>query len=130
MEWWLHGEDLRAGADLPPRREHPPIYSVNDLAVRLIPYGLSQAGLSFPGKSVLIELEAAGGGIWHYGLAPGESPAPGKVPDAVIDGWGFQFALVAGHRLSPEDSLKDGSLRVSGDVGLAETVLSNLRAFA
>ncbi|MFN2590321.1 MAG: maleylpyruvate isomerase family mycothiol-dependent enzyme, partial [Actinomycetota bacterium] len=38
MEWWLHGEDIRLGADLEPRIEHPPIFCVNDLAVRMIPY--------------------------------------------------------------------------------------------
>ena len=48
VEWWLHGEDLRAGADLAPRREHPPIFCTNDLAVRMIPYGLSLAGPLVP----------------------------------------------------------------------------------
>ncbi|MGH2765718.1 MAG: maleylpyruvate isomerase family mycothiol-dependent enzyme, partial [Actinomycetota bacterium] len=25
-EWWVHGEDIREGAALPPRREHWPVY--------------------------------------------------------------------------------------------------------
>jgi uncharacterized protein (TIGR03083 family) len=74
MEWWFHGEDLRAGGANPPRLEHPPIFCVNDLAIRTIPYALSLAGLSFPGRSIKVELEAVGGGAWHRGLAPGEVP--------------------------------------------------------
>jgi uncharacterized protein (TIGR03084 family) len=130
MEWWVHGEDLGAGADLPPRIEHPPIYCVNDLAVRTIPYALSLAGLSFPGKSVRVELEAAGGGSWHWGLAPRERPDPDRRPDAIIEGRGSSFARVAARRAPYEQFLFDGTLQTSGDDELAETVLRHLRAFA
>ncbi|HEV3473758.1 MAG TPA: maleylpyruvate isomerase family mycothiol-dependent enzyme, partial [Actinomycetota bacterium] len=51
-EWWVHGEDIREGAALPPRVQHWPVYAVNDLAIRLLPYSLSQRGESFPGKTV------------------------------------------------------------------------------
>jgi hypothetical protein len=60
MEWWLHGEDIRQGVDLPPRLEHNPILCTNDLAIRTLPYALGLAGLSFPGRSVKIDLEAVG----------------------------------------------------------------------
>jgi uncharacterized protein (TIGR03083 family) len=130
MEWWLHGEDLRAGGDNPPRLEHPPIFCVNDLAVRMIPYGLGLAGLSFPGRSVRIALEGVGEGTWHWGLAPQETPPPGKEPDAVITGRGLAFALVAGRRLPAEYYLAEGILLTGGDESLAETVLLHLRAFA
>lgn len=130
MEWWLHGEDVLAGAELPSRREHPPIYCVNDLAIRSIPYALSLAGLSFPGKSIQIELEATGGGSWHRGLAAKEVPAPESKPDAIIEGRGYQFALVAGRRLPAARCLEDGTLQVSGDVALANTILRHIRAFA
>jgi uncharacterized protein (TIGR03083 family) len=130
MEWWLHGEDIGAGADLPPRLEHPPIYCVNDLAIRTIPYALSLAGLSFPGRSIRIDLEAAGGGSWHWGLAPREQPRPDKQPDASIEGRAYAFALVAGRRVPAEYYLAEGILLTGGDHGLAETVLHHLRAFA
>jgi uncharacterized protein (TIGR03083 family) len=129
-EWWLHGEDLRAGVGLAPRREHPPIFAVNDMAVRMIPYGLSVAGLSFPGKSVRIKLEGAGGGSWHYGLAPHEAPGPAMEPDAVVEGGGYAFAMVAGRRVPAQEYLTSGGLIVGGDVELAETVLTHLRVFA
>jgi uncharacterized protein (TIGR03083 family) len=130
MEWWLHGEDILAGGGNPPRLEHPPIYCVNDLAVRMIPYGLSMAGLSFPGRSIKVELEAVGGGTWHRGLAPRETPPPGKAPDAVITGRAYAFALVAGRRVPAEYYLAEGILQTAGDDALAETVLQHLRAFA
>ena len=130
MEWWLHGEDIRAGAELEPRIEHPPIFCVNDLAVRMIPYALGVAGLSFPGKSVRISLSFAGEGEWHQGLAPREPPPPGKEPDALIDGLAYAFALVAGRRIPAEYYLAEGKLVVGGDTELAETVLQHLRSFA
>jgi uncharacterized protein (TIGR03083 family) len=130
MEWWLHGEDILAGGGNPPRLEHPPIYCVNDLAVRTIPYALALAGLSFPGRSIGVELQAVGGGNWHWGLAPRETPPQGKAPDAVIRGQAYAFALVAGRRVPAEYYLAQGTLLTAGDDALAETVLMHLRAFA
>jgi uncharacterized protein (TIGR03083 family) len=130
MEWWFHGEDLRAGGGNPPRLEHPPIYCANDLAVRMIPYGLGLAGLSFPGRSIRINLEGVGEGTWHWGLAPRETPPPGKEPDALITGPAHAFALVAGRRMPAEYYLAEGILLTGGDDALAETVLVHLRAFA
>jgi hypothetical protein len=103
---------------------------VNDLAIRSIPYALSLVGLSFPGKSVEVRLEGAGEGTWHYGLAAREVPAPGTAPDTVIGGRGYRFALVAGHRLPPEQAMEEGTVIVGGDLELGETVLKNIRSFA
>lgn len=130
MEWWLHGEDLLAGGGNPPRLEHPPIFCVNDLAIRTLPYALSLAGLSFPGKSVRFDLDAAGGGTWHHGLAPRDVPADGKLPDAIVEGRAHAFAMVAGRRVPAEFYLAEGVLQTGGDDALAETVLQHLRAFA
>lgn len=130
MEWWLHGEDIRAGGDNPPRLEHGPIFCTNDLAVRTIPYALGIAGHSFPGRTVKVELEAVGGGEWHWGLAPREQPGPGKKPDCLIFGRAHAFAMVAGRRMPAEHYLAEGTLQTSGDTELAELILMHLRAFA
>jgi uncharacterized protein (TIGR03083 family) len=130
MEWYLHGEDILAAGGNPPRLEHPPIFCVNDLAARTIPYALAVAGLSFPGKSIRIELDGVGEGSWHRGLAPRETPPPDKAPDALIEGRGHAFCLVAGRRAPAEPYLAEGVLQTSGDDDLAETVLAHLRAFA
>ncbi len=129
-EWWIHGEDVRAGAGLPTRLEHWPIHAVNDLAIRTLPYALGLAGLSFPGRSVRIDLEGAGGGSWHYGLAPREVPPPDKRPDAYIEGRGYPFAMVAARRVPADHFVKDGTLVVGGDEDLGLEVLEHIRAFA
>lgn len=126
-EWWVHGEDLLLGGGNPPRIEHPPIYCLNDLAIRMIPYSLSLAGLSFPGRTVKVELEAAGGGEWHQGLAPGHVPEPDTEPDALIYGRAHAFALVAARRVPAEYYLAEGVLLTAGDDPLAEAVLAHLR---
>jgi enediyne biosynthesis protein E11 len=128
-EWWLHGEDILAGGGNPPRLEHAPIFCVNDFAIRLIPYALGQAGKTVRGKTVKVDLHSVGGGSWHCGLASRESPPPDKVPDALIGGQGYAFALVAGRRIPAEYYLADGTLLTGGDDALAEMVLQHLRAF-
>src|SRR5919204_4190407 len=126
-EWWMHGEDIRAGGALEPRREHWPIYALNDLAIRALPWALGLAGLQYRGKSIRFTLEGAGGGEWHYGLAPREVPPPGRSPDATIGGRGHPFALVAARRAHADDYIRDGTLVVGGDESLALDVLRNLR---
>src|SRR3954447_26314412 len=49
VEWWIHGEDIRAGTDLDVRFIHRSIYLVNALAIRMLPYALGLAGLQLPG---------------------------------------------------------------------------------
>jgi uncharacterized protein (TIGR03083 family) len=128
-EWWGHGEDIREGGALAPRIEDPPIFVVNDFAVRLIPYALGLQGKSFPGKSVLVELEAAGEGRWHQGLAAGYAPPEDKKPDAFITGRAHAFASVAAGRADPDVCLYEGLLQIGGDVALCDAVLKSLRSF-
>jgi len=128
-EWWSHGEDIRTGAGLEPRQEHWPIYALNDLAIRTLPWALGLAGLSYRGRSVLVELEGAGGGRWHHGLGPREVPGEGRRPDATIGGRGYPFAMVAARRVPAGEYVEDGTLVVGGDEELAQTVLRHLRVF-
>jgi len=129
IEWWFHGEDLREGSGQQENPQHWPVYLANDLAIRMLPYSLGMAGLSFPGLSVQVDLEGVGEGSWHWGLAPRETPPEDKKPDAFVEGRGLAFALVAGRRLEAAAFLDDGNLVVGGDEDLAHAVLANLRAF-
>lgn len=129
IEWWIHGEDLREGAGLETNYQHWPVYLTNDLAIRMLPFSLGQAGLSFPGRTVQVELEGVGGGTWHWGLAPRETPAADKKADAYIAGRATAFALVAARRHPAETFLDEGELVVGGDEELALTLLQQLRAF-
>jgi uncharacterized protein (TIGR03083 family) len=129
IEWWIHGDDLRESAGLGEDPQHWPVYLTNDLAIRMLPFSLGQAGLSYPGRSVRVELEGVGEGSWHWGLAPRETPPEDKKPDAFIDGRGLAFAIVAGRRQPAETFLDDGNLVIGGDEDLALAILANLRAF-
>lgn len=128
-EWWVHGEDIREGAALPPRLEHRPVSLVNDLAIRLIPYSLSLAGLSFRGKLVRISLQGVGGGTWVASTDAGGQTPEGSPPDAVIAGRGYAFASAAGGRADADVCLYEGLLNVGGDIELGEAVLRTLRSF-
>jgi uncharacterized protein (TIGR03083 family) len=129
-EWWAHGEDIREGGLLPQRREHNPIYALNDLAIRMIPYALSLEGHSFPGKSVRIELESTGAGTWHQGLEAGKMPPGDKRPDVYVEGRGYEFASIAAKRADPDVALYEGVIQTGGDLDAAEAILRSLRSFA
>ena len=127
-EWWVHGEDIREGGRLPPRREHWPIHAVNDLSIQLIPYVLSEAGLSLGDKVVQIDLEGVGEGSWQQSTSPGDAD-PGRKPDAYIDGQGYAFASVAGGRADADFCLYEGLLNTGGEAEVADAVLHALRSW-
>jgi uncharacterized protein (TIGR03083 family) len=127
-EWWVHGEDVREGARLPPRREHWPVYLVNDLAVRLIPYSLSLSDESRPGKVIRLALQGVGEGVWLASTDAGRDVPEGALPDAYLEGDGYAFASVAGGRADVDVCLYEGLLRTGGDTELAESVLRTLRS--
>lgn len=129
IEWWFHGEDLREGAGLEQNPQHWPVYLANDMGIRMLPFTLGQAGLSFPGASLRVDLEGVGGGSWHWGLAPRGSPPEDEEPDAYIEGRATAFALVAGRRHPAKVFLDDGTLVVGGDEAIALAVLEHVRAF-
>ena len=129
IEWWYHGEDIRDGAALGPNLQHWPIHLANDLGIRMLPYALGLAGLAYVGKSIQVDLEGMGGGSWHWGLEPSESPPEDKKPDAFVQGRALAFALVAGRRMPASAYLDDGNLVVGGDEGIALAVLEHVRAF-
>ena len=129
VEWWVHGEDMRASNGLGPMPQQWPVFLTADLGIRMLPWTLAQAGLSFPGRSVQVDLEGTGYGTWHWGLAADETPSPDKKPDATITGRAVQFALVAARRLSADEVLDGGNLVVGGDAGLGETILRHIRCY-
>ena len=129
VEWWIHGEDMRATNGLGPEYQHWPIHLTIDLGVRMLPWALAQAGLDLTGRSVQIEVDGAGEGTWHWGLGAGEVPPDDKKPDATIVGRAPQLALVAARRLPADDVLVSGNLVVGLDDDLGTTILQHIRAF-
>lgn len=129
IEWWVHGEDMRATNGLGPEYQHWPIHLTIDMAIRMLPWALAQAGLDLTGYSVQVDVEGAGGGSWHWGLGAGEAPPSDKKPDTTIVGRAPQLALVAARRLSADDVLASGNLVVGLDVELGTTILRHIRAY-
>jgi uncharacterized protein (TIGR03083 family) len=130
VEWWVHGEDMRATNGLGPQIQHWPIFLTADLGIRMLPWALERVGLSFPGRTVSVELEGAGYGSWHWGLTAGAAPPADKTPDAYISGRAPQFALVAARRIPSEELLDSGILALGGDVELGATILRHIRCYA
>jgi uncharacterized protein (TIGR03083 family) len=133
IEWFLHGEDMRATNGVAQGWQigwqHWPVYLTIDLAVRMLPWALGQIGVDLRGRSVQVDVSGAGEGSWHWGLGVGEVPDPDRKPDALILGRAPQFALVAGKRLSPDDVLAAGTVVLGGDVDVADLILRTIRAY-
>lgn len=129
IEWWIHGEDMRATNGLGPEYQHWPIHLTIDMGIRMLPWSLGQAGLDLTGYSVQVDVEGAGEGSWHWGLGAGEVPPGNKKPDATIVGRAPQLALVAARRLPADDVLASGNLVAGLDAELATTILRHLRAY-
>jgi uncharacterized protein (TIGR03083 family) len=133
VEWFLHGEDMRATNGVAQGWQvgwqHWPVYLTIDLAVRMLPWALGQIGVDLGGRSVQVDVTGAGEGSWHWGLGVGEIPEPDRKPDALILGRAPQFALVAGKRLSPDDVLAAGTVVLGGDVEIADLILRTIRAY-
>ena len=130
VEWFLHGEDMRATNGVGLQWEHWPIHMTIDMGVRMLPWALARRGLDFSGFSVQVDAEGPGEGSWHWGLGAGEVPPPDTKPDAMIAGRAPQLGLVAGRRLASDAVLDSGVIVLGGDAGLAEVVLRTMRAYA
>jgi len=133
VEWFLHGEDMRATNGVAPGWQfgwqHWPVYLTIDLGVRMLPWTLREAGHDLSGRSIRIEVSGAGEGEWHWGLGAGEVPGPTAHADASIVGRAPQLALVAGKRIDPEVLLESGILVLGGDTEVADLVLRTMRAY-
>jgi uncharacterized protein (TIGR03083 family) len=133
IEWFLHGEDMRAtngvGSGWQTGWQHWPVYLTIDLAVRMLPWALSQAGHDLSGQSVQIDVEGPGEGSWHQALGIGEVPDPERKPDASIVGRAPQFALVTGKRLDPDEVLASGNVVLGGDGDTADLIIRTIRAY-
>jgi uncharacterized protein (TIGR03083 family) len=133
VEWFLHGEDMRATNGVAQgwqtQWQHWPVHLTIDLGVRMLPWALGQAGHDLSGRTVHVDVSGTGEGTWYWGLGPGEVPSADRTPDAVIVGRAPQMALVAGRRLDPEEVLASGVLVTGGDTDLAELILRTIRAY-
>ena len=116
FELWIHENDIRGAADLPPSVPDAPVLRLmSDLAARLLPVAAARAGLA-GSLNVHLVLTGPGGGTWDIAVGSDE-PDPAAV-SIVTDVAGF--CRLAGNRATPADL----DLHITGDAGLAVGVLT------
>jgi uncharacterized protein (TIGR03083 family) len=122
FELWIHDNDIRRVADLPPSvPDGSTLRLMTDLAAGLLPYGATLTGLREP-VSLHLVLTGPGGGTWDVAVGKRAGhPAPVSI---VTDAVGF-CRLVA-NRVDAADL----DLHVTGDPGHAADVLAAAAALA
>ena len=122
FELWIHDNDIRRAAGLPPSvPDGSTLRLMTDLAARLLPYGATLTGLREP-VSLHLVLTGPGGGTWDVAVGKrAGDPAPVSI---VTDAVGF-CRLVA-NRVDAAEL----DLHVTGDPGRATEVLAAAAALA
>jgi uncharacterized protein (TIGR03083 family) len=122
FELWIHDNDIRQAAGLPPSVPGPSTLSLmTRAAVQLLPRAAVQTGLRDP-TSLHLVLTGAGGGTWDIPI--GHSP-PAPVPVGIVaDAVGFCW-LVA-NRATPDGI----GLHITGDRDRAARVLAAASSLA
>jgi uncharacterized protein (TIGR03083 family) len=115
FELWIHDNDIRQAAGLPPSVPDPSTLSLmTQAAAWLLPHAVARSGLSEP-TSVHLVLTGPGGGTWDIPIGHGPPAAEVAI---VTDAVGF-CRLVA-NRVTPGHL----SLHITGDPDRAATVLA------
>ena len=121
FELWVHENDIRAAAALPPSApDASTLTLMTGVAARLLPVAAARAGLDDP-VSVHLVLTGPGGGTWDLALGQPAVSGTGPAPDdiaIVADALGF-CRLVA-NRAAPASL----DLHVTGDAERAAAVLA------
>jgi uncharacterized protein (TIGR03083 family) len=124
FELWVHEEDIRRAAGLPPADPDPErLARMVSLAARLLPAGASLAGVDRPAPPVRLVLVGAGGGTFDVRLDGGLPDAP---PASRVVVGAADFCRIVGNR---EDGVTTGA-RLSGDLAVAADALAGAAALA
>lgn len=122
FELWVHENDIRQAAGLPPSVPDPSTLNLmTRTAARLLPHAATRTGLIEP-TSVHLVLTGPGGGTWDIPIGHGP-PAPAEIA-IVTDAVGF-CRLVA-NRATPGQL----GLHITGDFDRAAMVLAAASALA
>ena len=128
FELWTHEEDVRRATDRPLADPDPQTLTrMTDLATMLLPAGIARIQPAGDGTARLV-LTGTGGGAWdipvHGGAVARARPRQDSDAHVVIDA--AAFCRVVANR---SDLARSGAV-VSGDAGVARTVLAGATALA
>jgi len=115
FELWIHDNDIRQAAGLPPSVPDPSTLSLmTQAAARLLPQAVARSGLSEP-ASVHLILTGPGGGTWDIPIGHGPAAAEVAIVTDAVD-----FCRLVANRVTPDHL----SLHITGDPDRAATVLT------
>ena len=119
FELWVHDNDIRRVAGLPPSVPDPATLSLmTELAARMLPRAAALTGLDDP-MSVHLVLTGPGGGTWDVPIGTGGAGEADPV-DVVIVSDAVDFCRLFANRATPGEL----DLHITGDAGRAAAVLS------
>jgi len=122
FELWVHENDIRAAAGLPPSApDAATLTLMTSAAARLLPSVAARTGLDEP-TNVHLVLTGPGGGTWDISLGRA-APAPAAV--AIVTG-ALGFCRLAANRATPASL----DAHVTGDPDRAAAVLAAVTALA
>ncbi len=125
FELWVHDNDIRQAAALPPSVPDPATLSLmTEVAARLLPRAAARSGADEP-TSLHLVLTGPGGGTWDIpigqGRAGGSGGAGGSEPaDVVIVSDAVDFCRLVANRAAPAGL----DLHITGDAERAAAVLA------
>jgi uncharacterized protein (TIGR03083 family) len=119
FELWVHDNDVRQAAGLPPSVPDPAtLRLMTEVAALLLPHAAARTGVDEP-MSLHLVLTGPGGGTWDVPI--GTCGAGGAEPaDVVIVSDAVDFCRLVANRAAPAGL----DLHISGDAGLAAAVLA------
>ena len=124
FELWTHENDIRTAVGLPPSVPDPSTLTLmTDLAVRLLPHGVTRSGSLSSAVDLHLVLTGAGGGTWdvHLGATADELPSDVMIVVDAVD-----FCRLVANRVEPAAL----DLHVDGDAGDAHGVLLGAASLA
>jgi uncharacterized protein (TIGR03083 family) len=124
FELWTHENDIRSAAGLPASVPDPAtLRRMTELAVSLLPFGVTRVSDPVAPVDVHLVLTGAGGGTWD--VVVGERAGP-PVPEVAIVADAVGFCRLVAARITPADL----GAHVSGAAGSADAVLAGAAALA
>jgi uncharacterized protein (TIGR03083 family) len=126
FELWVHENDIRAAAGLPPSVPDTAVLALmTDLAVGLLPHGMARIGADTAPLELHLVLTGPGGGTWDVALGTGAGDGV-AVPEVMVVADAVGFCRLVADRIGPSalDPLVRGAPDRAAEVFRAAAALA------